>query len=418
MKRILTIAFLLIVSISFGQGKITLRLPQSGGTDTSKVPYSGATKPLISTFYIQGSSMLSDTMRAATSNGFRMYSSSGSEIGVFGAGGTNFGNYVGRQSYRTNINGSLSSLDFVPKRYVDSVVSGAAVTVKVFAGNGLTNVNDSTLRTDTSLTATKDYVNYKDDIQQAFIDLRKLESDSTASSGYTRRDRSLNIAQSTVRDSLNIVRDTLANHNSRIITNTQNIATNTSNIALKLNIGDSTLYSTKANVTKVRDSIQANLTTGLALKVNKSGDVISGRLTSQSLVLNKDSIPITTTNVWNLTIDTATNRVQRIFRFVPLADTTVTASYTLTARDLGRKVYVNSSSAVTISMPTTSTITTYGTGYDITVVQIGAGIITFAANSNTLNSFNTWLRSGGQYATCGITPFSSNTYLLYGSIMP
>lgn len=90
------------------------------------------------------------------------------------------------------------------------IASIASKSGKVYAGNGLTNVNDSTLRTDTSLTATKDYVNYKDDIQQGFIDLRKLESDSTASSGYIRRDRALNIAQETTRDSLNVVRSSLA----------------------------------------------------------------------------------------------------------------------------------------------------------------------------------------------------------------
>lgn len=100
---------------SFGGG--------GAGIDTTKVPYTGANQPLISPFYIQGSSLRTDTLRAASTSGFRMFASNGSEIASFGAGGTILGSYVGKQSYRTNINGSLSGNDFTTQGALDSVMA-------------------------------------------------------------------------------------------------------------------------------------------------------------------------------------------------------------------------------------------------------------------------------------------------------
>lgn len=379
-----------------------------GGVDTTKVPYTGANQPLISPFYIQGSSMRSDTMRAATSSGFRMYSSSGSEIGVFGAGGTNFGNYVGRQSYRTNINGSLSSLDFVPKRYVDSVVAGSAVTGKVYSGNGLANVNDSTLRTDTSLTATKDFVNYKDDIQQGFIDMRKLESDSSASDGYTRRDRlqqqldSANVAQrQRINDSLNNLNRLKAGTSAGV-----QLFSNSGTKVAEWGLGGGANFdfngfagydaNRSASYTdrsftdkKFVDSTAALLARLAAVNIFTTRNTFNGALFG-----NKDSIPISTTNQWILAIDTVTGaitRINRIAAFVPNADTTITGNYTLTQRDLGRAIYCTNTSLITITIPTglTTGITlVQDRRYNIGVYQEGTGngLVQFAGSGVTLQS--------------------------------
>jgi len=159
------------------------------GLDTTKVPYTGANQPLISTFYIQGSSLRSDTMRAASSSGFRMYSSGGSEIGVFGAGSTNFGNYVGKQSYRTNINGSLSGNDFTTQGSVDSALAYKATV---------------------------------DALEDTAANLRsKISADSAFIAAINARQD-----------------DTLAAHNTRIIDNVNAINSNAANIALKVNIAD------------------------------------------------------------------------------------------------------------------------------------------------------------------------------------
>ena len=49
-------------------------------------------------------------------------------------------------------------------------------------------------------------------------------------------------------------------------------------------------------------------------KLLVNGGIRGFRTTVSSLFLNKDSIPITTSNIWGLTIDTVTGRVQRIDR--------------------------------------------------------------------------------------------------------
>lgn len=280
------------------------------------------------------------------------------------------------------------------------IASIASKSGRVYAGNGLTNVNDSTLRTDTSLTATKDYVNYKDDIQQGFIDLRKLESDSTASSGYTRRDRALNIAQETTRDSLNVVRSSLAlklnisdtaamlskyrdslnSHNSRIITNTQNIATNTSDILLRVKYTDTSnaggAYTSKASRDKLKDSLQANI----ALKLNASDSSLYALRTPNANVQ--------------------------------------TASYTLVLSDAGKLVEINNASANTLTIPPNSSVA-FPIGTVITGVQRGAGITTITAGSGvTITSFNSWLRSGGQYAYYGLRKTGTDTWDAFGNIMP
>ncbi len=279
------------------------------GLDTTKVPYTGANQPLISTFYIQGSSLRSDTMRAASSSGFRMYSSGGSEIGVFGAGSTNFGNYVGKQSYRTNINGSLSGNDFTTQGSVDSALAYKATV---------------------------------DALEDTAANLRsKISADSAFIAAINARQD-----------------DTLAAHNTRIIDNVNAINTNAANINLK---------------------------------VNKSGDVITGRFTTQSLVLNKDSIPITSTNRWLLAIDTTTGRVQRIWYFTALPDTTISSNYTLTSRDIGRSIYCTNTSLITITIPTgltTGLINLQDRRCNIGVYQEGTGngLVQFAGSGVTLQS--------------------------------
>ena len=152
--------------------------------------------------------------------------------------------------------------------------------------------------------------------------------------------------------------DSLLIHNTRILANQNAINTNAANINLK---------------------------------VNKSGDVITGRFTTQSLVLNKDSIPITSTNRWLLAIDTTTGRVQRIWYFTALPDTTISSNYTLTSRDIGRSIYCTNTSLITITIPTgltTGLINLQDRRCNIGVYQEGTGngLVQFAGSGVTLQS--------------------------------
>ena len=214
---------------------------------------------------------------------------------------------------------------------------------------------------DTSIISTKAYVNYKDDIQQTFIDYRKLDDDSSGWTGYATRARlqqqfdSAKVAQAVINGVQN---DTLNSHKTQILANTNAANTNAANINLK---------------------------------VNKSGDVITGRFTTQSLVLNKDSIPITSTNRWLLAIDTTTGRVQRIWYFTALPDTTISSNYTLTSRDIGRSIYCTNTSLITITIPTgltTGLINLQDRRCNIGVYQEGTGngLVQFAASGTTIQS--------------------------------
>ena len=94
---------------------------------------------------------------------------------------------------------------------------------------------------DTSIISTKDYVNYKDDIQQGFIDMRKLDADSIAWTGYATRARlqqqmdSASAAQAVING---VQDDSLLIHNTRILANQNAANTNAANINLKVNIAD------------------------------------------------------------------------------------------------------------------------------------------------------------------------------------
>ena len=245
---------------------------------------------------------------------------------------------------------------------------------------------------DTSIISTKAYVNYKDDIQQGFIDMRKLDADSIAWTGYATRARlqqqldSSKTAQAVVNGVQN---DTLNSHNTRILAAVNAGNTNAANINLK---------------------------------VNKSGDVITGRFTTQSLVLNKDSIPITSTNRWLLAIDTTTGRVQRIWYFTALPDTTISSNYTLTSRDIGRSIYCTNTSLITITIPTgltTGLINLQDRRCNIGVYQEGTGngLVQFAASGTTLQSTEgaTKTRVANSYAEI---KFKSDTVIkLVGDII-
>jgi len=184
---------------------------------------------------------------------------------------------------------------------------------------------------DTTVLATKAYVNYKDDIQQGFIDMRKLDSDTSRWKGYTTRER------------------------------TQ----------------------------QQLDSTAALLARLAAVNIFTTRNTFNGALFG-----NKDSIPISTTNQWILAIDTVTGaitRINRIAAFVPNPDTTITGNYTLTQRDLGRSIYCTNTSLITITIPTglTTGITLFqDRRYNIGVYQEGTGngLVQFAGSGVTLQS--------------------------------
>lgn len=109
---------------------------------------------------------------------------------------------------------------------------------------------------DTSIISTKAYVNYKDDIQQGFIDMRKLDADSSAWTGYTTRARtqqqfdSAGAAQAVINGVQN---DSLLAHNTRTLAN-QNAINSLDALVVKLG-GSQTITGAKTvtNNFKIKD---------------------------------------------------------------------------------------------------------------------------------------------------------------------
>ena len=86
-------------------------------------------------------------------------------------------------------------------------------------------------------------------------------------------------------------------------------------------------------------------------------------------------------------------------------------TYTLVAGDNGKIVTVSNASAITVTVPAS-----LPTGFNCTVVQKGAGQITFAASSTTLNNRQSFTKTAGQYAAVAVIMYASNTFILQGDM--
>ena len=261
---------------------------------------------------------------------------------------------------------------------------------------------------DTSIISTKAYVNYKDDIQQGFIDMRKLDADSIAWTGYATRARLQQQLDSAGAAQQAMIHDTINNLN-RLKAGTSagvQLLSNSGATVAEFGLGGGTNFdfhgfagydaNRSASYTdrsftdkKYVDSTALLLARLAAVNIFTTRNTFNGALFG-----NKDSIQISTTNQWILAIDTVTGaitRINRIAAFVPNADTTISTNYTLTQRDLGRSIYCTNTSLITITIPTglTTGITLFqDRRYNIGVYQEGTGngLVQFAGSGVTLQS--------------------------------
>lgn len=148
---------------------------------------------------------------------------------------------------------------------------------------------------DTSIISTKAYVDYKDDIQQGFIDMRKLDADSIAWTGYATRARlqqqldSAGAAQAVINGVQN---DTLTSHNTRILANQNATNTNAANINLKVNIADTASMLAGYKVASI-------LTSGTLDDARLSSNVALLN-TAQTITADKTTTALFTANANNL----------------------------------------------------------------------------------------------------------------------
>ena len=84
---------------------------------------------------------------------------------------------------------------------------------------------------------------------------------------------------------------------------------------------------------------------------------------------------------------------------------------TLSATDNGKIIYCTSSSAVTITCAAG-----LGAGFNVTIIQGGAGKVTVAAGGQTLVSYSSLFSTMGQYAVISLIAPVANTFVAAGNL--
>jgi len=91
--------------------------------------------------------------------------------------------------------------------------------------------------------------------------------------------------------------------------------------------------------------------------------------------------------------------------------TVATTSRTLSAADNGKIIYCTSASAVTITCAAS-----LGAGFNVTIIQGGAGKVTVAAGGQTLVSYSSLFSTMGQYAVISLIAPVANTFIAAGNL--
>ena len=99
------------------------------------------------------------------------------------------------------------------------------------------------------------------------------------------------------------------------------------------------------------------------------------------------------------------------FRVGSSAINAQTIAYALTAADNGKIITVNSGTAVDVTVGTA----VGAAGFSCTVIQLGAGQVTFVASGTTLNSAN-GLKISAQHGAATLFCYTTNTFNVAGNL--
>ena len=91
--------------------------------------------------------------------------------------------------------------------------------------------------------------------------------------------------------------------------------------------------------------------------------------------------------------------------------TETTTARTLTAGDMQKIIYCTNGSAVTITCAAG-----LGAGFNVTIIQGGAGKVTVAAGGQTLVSYSSLFSTMGQYAVISLIAPVANTFVAAGNL--
>lgn len=91
--------------------------------------------------------------------------------------------------------------------------------------------------------------------------------------------------------------------------------------------------------------------------------------------------------------------------------TETTTSRTLSATDNGKIIYCTNGAAVSIKCDAG-----LGAGFNVTIIQGGAGKVTIDANGQTLNSYSSLFSTMGQYAVISLISPAANEFIAAGNL--
>lgn len=91
--------------------------------------------------------------------------------------------------------------------------------------------------------------------------------------------------------------------------------------------------------------------------------------------------------------------------------TEATTARTLSATDNGKIIYCTSGSATTITCAAS-----LGAGFNVTIIQGGAGKVTVAAGGQTLVSYSSLFSTMGQYAVISLISPVADTFVAAGNL--
>ena len=84
-------------------------------------------------------------------------------------------------------------------------------------------------------------------------------------------------------------------------------------------------------------------------------------------------------------------------------------TYTLLSSDNGRVVVLNNASAVTVTVPSG-----LGVGFNCSFIQKGAGQVSFATSSTTINNRQSHTKIAGQYGVASVVAYAADVFVLAG----
>ncbi len=86
-------------------------------------------------------------------------------------------------------------------------------------------------------------------------------------------------------------------------------------------------------------------------------------------------------------------------------------SYTLLSTDNGKVVTLNNAASITLTVPAS-----LGSGFNCTIIQLGAGVVTPTASSTTILQRQGLTRTAGQYAMASLVAHAADTFTLAGDL--